>query len=73
MNEKLYHYTFLEAGKYPRSAYVWSWSLKAVKKDIEKNFISPARIKIRLIGEETEEFVKQIKIRKAAEFPSIAK
>jgi hypothetical protein len=61
MNEKLYHYTCLEAGKYFRSGYTMNYTLKAVKKDIQSNFITPARIKIRLIGEETEEYVENIK------------
>jgi hypothetical protein len=64
MNEKLYHYTCLEAGKYFRSGYTMNYSLKAVKKDVMSNFITPTRIKIRLIGEETEEFCEQIKLYK---------
>lgn len=61
MNEKLYHYTCIEAGKYFRNGYTMNYSLNAVKKDIQSNFISPSRIKIRLIGEETEEFVENIR------------
>lgn len=60
MNEKLYHYTCLEAGKYFRSGYTMNYTLKAVKKDVQSNFITPGRIKIRLIGEETEEYVENI-------------
>ena len=61
MNEKLYHYTCLEAGKYFRSGYTMNYTLKAVKKDIQSNYVTPTRIKIRLIGEETEEYVENIK------------
>jgi hypothetical protein len=61
MNEKLYHYTCLEAGKYFRNGYTMNYTLKAVKKDIQSNYITPSRIKIRLIGEETEEYIENIK------------
>jgi len=60
MNEKLYHYTCLEAGKYFRNGYTMNYSLKAVKSDVQTNYIAPTRIKIRLIGEESDEYVENI-------------
>lgn len=61
MNEKLYFYECFEAYKHYRSGYTLNRSYNAVKKDIKGNYITPSRIKIRLIGEETEEYMEQIK------------
>ncbi|HSW76131.1 MAG TPA: hypothetical protein VLG50_03760 [Candidatus Saccharimonadales bacterium] len=72
MRQKLYFYNCLEAAKYPRSGYTLNYTLKAVKKDIQRNYITPARIKIRLIGEETEEYCVQMqKIRNEKQTNSI--
>lgn len=62
--QKLYFYECFEAAKYYRSGYTWNWTLKMVKADIRANYHSPTRIKIRLIGEETEEYCEQIKLKK---------
>lgn len=61
MNQKLYFYQCLEAVKYPRSGYTLNYTLKAVKNDIKKKYVSPSKIKIRLIGEETQEYCEQMK------------
>jgi hypothetical protein len=58
--ENLYFYQCLEAAKYPRSGYTKNYSLKAVKEDVSRNYITPTRIKVRLINEESEEYVEQI-------------
>ena len=65
--DKLYFYECFEAYKHYRSGYTWNRTLKAVKKDIQSNYITPSRIKIRLIGEETEEYMQQIKIKRENE------
>jgi hypothetical protein len=58
---KLYFYECFEAAKYYRCGYTMNYTLKRVKEDVKGNFITPTRIKIRLIGEETEEYFEQIK------------
>lgn len=58
--EHLYSYDFLEAAKYPRSGYLLNTSLKAAKEEIERSYIHPTRIKIKLIKEESEVYVNQI-------------
>lgn len=62
MCQKLYFYTCLEAYKYPRNGYTWDYTLKKVKQNLQKNYTDPSKIKIRLIGEETEEYCEQMKL-----------
>lgn len=58
--DHLYFYQCLEAAKYPRSGYTLNYSLKAVKEDVSRNYITPTRVKVRLIKEDSEEYVEQI-------------
>jgi hypothetical protein len=67
MSKKLYHYSCWEASKYFREGYTWNYTLKMVKDEVRRNFLSPARIKIRLIGAETNEYCEQLKIKKEQE------
>jgi len=61
MSQKLYFYDCWEAIKYHRSGYTLNYTLKAVKNDIKKKYLSPSKIKIRLIDEETQEYCEQMK------------
>lgn len=62
MSQKLYFYECLEAYKYPRNGYTLGYTLKKVKENLRKTYIDPSKIKIRLIGEETQEYCEQMKL-----------
>jgi hypothetical protein len=65
--EKLYYYDCLEAGKYPRSGYVWNSSIVNVKQDIKWKYIKASNIYVRLVKVLSEEYTIQLKKKKAAE------
>lgn len=62
MDEKLFFYECYEASKFYRSGYILKRSFNAAKNEIKITFIAPVKIKLRRIGDETEEYCEQIKI-----------
>lgn len=59
--EKLYYYECMEASKYFRSGYTLHNTIKMVKEDVKRNYITPTKIHVRLVKVLSEEYTREYK------------